>query len=998
MQSLTRILFGLLAAGSLSAQIGGGSIVGMVTDPSGAPVPNVQVTAHRTDTNEERTVATNGEGYYEFPLLAAGRYYLRAEASGFKALRGEVFTLSTGTRPRIDLALTVGAQTETIQVTDTAPLINSTTTDLGAVMSRARVDELPLNGRNFQDMVNLQAGTTSGLSRGGISFHGSTSLGTNFLLDGVDMSFGEVNGSAGFASAGGSGIINTVSIEAIEEFKSTSSADSAEFGRSGGGVLNITTRSGSNNFHGTLFEYFQNDDLNANAFFANKNGTGKTAERYNQYGGNLGGPIRHDKLFFFFNYEGDQVRRLQYIQGNVPTQLLLSEVSPAIRTVLTTMMPPATIATSNPLIGVAARNDHALNNENTFLTRLDWLISARQRLSVRDSYNDQTTTTPNLEPTMPTIYPLKLQNFAVEHTFNVSATALNEFRLGFNRVDLFRQPEGWQNIPGYITAQGISASFSNFIHFLPTTYSLSDNFTFIRGRHSIKMGLDERNVRSVRFQGGPPTYAYNTTTDLINQTPASVSLYFTTSKGMRTFNMGYFVQDDWRVSAKVQVNLGLRWEYSPPFRGGFNINSSNPFGPFISAGQPEFAPDYRNWGPHAGIAWMPDGHEHTVLRAGGAINYVQPQAIFYYDFAFINPLLTGTSTFAPGDIPAQYFTYPNAVQFQTILEGNTSQLPANFKPTRVVADYNSRTTYVGTWNVSLQREVTKTLAVQASYVGQRTVNLFGARPLNLVDPAIGQRPVANLGQINFEENAGRITYHALELSANQRLWRGLNFDAYFTLASMTGYYLPDDTVTEVANNLQDPNNIAGSSGPLGSQAKRVFRGVFSYAIPGGTHLHNRFLHGLTSGWTLRAILGWRSGIPFNVLSGNDYVGNGRSTGQRPDAVGGVDPYLDMSNTTNLMYLNPAAFSIAAVKAQKRFGNLGFDALWGPTQFTMDTGLHKSFRVTEKQSLTFRLEAFNTLNHQPFSNPVATLNNAQFGQFTGTSVAARVVQLALKYAF
>jgi hypothetical protein len=299
------------------------------------------------------------------------------------------------------------------------------------------------------------------------------------------------------------------------------------------------------------------------------------------------------------------------------------------------------------------------------------------------------------------------------------------------------------------------------------------------------------------------------------------------------------------------------------------------------------------------------------------------------------------------------------------------------------------------WNISLQHEITKTLAVQASYVGQRTVNLFGARPLNLVDPATGQRPVPTMGQINFEENAGRISYHALELSLNQRLSHGLNFDAYFTLASTKGYYMPDDTVTEVANNLQDPNNIAGSVGPLGSQARRVFRSVFSYEIPGGKHWSNRFMRGLASGWTLRSIIGWRSGIPFNLTSGNDYVGNGRSTGQRPDAVAGVDPYLADGG---LMYLNPAAFSITAVKAQKRFGNLGFDALWGPSAFTMDSGLHKTFFITERQRLTLRLESFNTLNHQPFSNPVATLNNAQFGLFTGTSVAPRVLQIALKYAF
>jgi len=986
-----------MAGCALQAQIGGGSIVGTVRDPSGAPIPNAQVTAHSQDTNEERSVTTNAEGYYEFPLLAAGHYYLRASVTGFKTLEGNVFMLDTGTRPRIDLALTVGELSEKVEVTDTAPLINSTTTDLGAVMSRSRVDELPLNGRNFQDLVNLQAGVTSGLSRGGISFHGSTALGTNMLLDGVDMSFGEVNGSASFGSAGGSGVINTVSVEAIEEFKSTGNASSAEYGRSGGGVLNVTTRSGSNNWHGTLFEYFQNDDLNANAFFANKNGTGKTAERYNQYGGNLGGPIKRDKLFFFFNYEGDQVRRLQYVQGNVPTPLFLSEMAPSISSVLSKMMPAPTQASSNPLIGISTRNDRQSNDENTFLTRVDWLISSRQRLSVRDSYNDQTTTTPSLEPTMPTIYPLKFQNVAVEHTFNVAPTTLNELRLGFDRVDLFREPEGWENIPGYITVQGISASFSNFIHFLPTTYSLSDNFTMIRGRHSIKFGLDERNVRSVRFQGGPPGYSYVTTNDLINQTPQSVSLSFTTSKGMHTTNMGYFVQDDWRLTPKFQLNLGLRWEYTPPFRGGFNVNSSDPFGPFISSTKvPEFAPDYRNWGPHLGFAWMLDHAQRTVLRAGSAVNYVQPQAIFYYDFAFISPLLSGVSTFAPGDIPAQYFIYPNAVQFQTILEGNPTLLPASIKPSRTIADYNSRTTYVGMWNVSLQRQVTRTLAVQAAYVGQRTVNLFATRPLNLVDPSIGGRPVPTMGQVNFEENAGRITHHALEISANQRLSHGLNFDAYYTQMSSQTYYMPDDTVTAVASNLQDPNNIAGSVGPLGSQAKRVFRSVFSYEIPGGKHFQNWFLRGLTGGWTLRAIVGWRSGIPFNVTSGGDFVGNGRSGGQRPDAVAGVDPYLSVG--PGLMYLNPAAFSTVAVKAQKRFGDLGFDALWGPSQFTMDTGLHKTFDITERQHLTFRLEAFNTLNHQPFGNPVAALNNVQFGLFTGTSVSPRTLQLALKYAF
>ncbi len=286
------------------------------------------------------------------------------------------------------------------------------------------------------------------------------------------------------------------------------------------------------------------------------------------------------------------------------------------------------------------------------------------------------------------------------------------------------------------------------------------------------------------------------------------------------------------------------------------------------------------------------------------------------------------------------------------------------------------------------------MAVQAAYVGQRTDKLISVRPLNLVDPATGQRPDPALGQINYEENAANMTYNALELSVNQRVWHNLSYDVYFTWASTRGYYTPDDTITFTGSGLQDPNNIAGSVGPLEGLPKKVFRSVFSYAIPGG-HFQNAFLRGVLGGWTLRGILGWRSGVPLNVVSGADYVGNGRSAGQRPDAVAGSDPYIENLNTQ--MWLNAAAFSIAGVKAQKRFGNLGFYALTGPAAFTLDSGLHKTFDITERQHVTFRLEAFNTLNHTTFGNPNTTLNNPNFGLITSAG-APRAYQLALKYEF
>jgi hypothetical protein len=982
---------------TLPAQIGGGSIVGVVKDPSGGSVAGVKVVAHHQETNEERSVTTNSEGYYEFPLLAPGHYRLSAEASGFEKLRGEIFELASGTRPRIDLDLHVGSIAETVEVKATAPLINATTNDLGVVMPRERIDELPLNGRNFQDLVELQAGVvnapgSSAGSRGGISFHGSTALGTNVLLDGVDMSFGEVNGPASFQSAGGpSTLVNTVSVEAVQQFKSTANAYSAEYGRAGGGVLNVTTRSGTNQFHGTLFEFFRNDKLNANDFFSNLNALGKTPLRWNQYGGNFGGPIRRDRMFFFINYEGARVKRQAQVTGSVPTPALLALVKPAIREVLA-LLPATFTPTTNQYIGQHIRDDRSTNRDDTFLMRMD-AIAGAHRLAVRDSYNNQDYTSPNLSPLMPTVYPMRFNNAVVEDSWMLGPTAFNELRLGFNRVDLYRSPQDYSQMPASIAVQGISTSLSNYIHFLPTTYTIADNFTLIRGAHSIKMGLELREVRSVRDQGGPPSYSYNSTTDLINDKPNSVGLSFGGSKGLRTLNTGYFVQDDWHVSKSLQLNLGLRYEYSPPLRGGFNVQGSDPFGPFIQAQQPMFAADHNDFAPRIGIVWSPGATQRTVVRAGTGISYVMPQAIFYYDMAYINPALPGVASLTAADVPAQNLLFPNILPFQQQVQANPSLLPSSFRLSRSVADYNRRDTYVGMWNLAIQRQLSDTLAVQAAYVGQRTVKLISVRPLNLVNPATGVRQDQTLGQINFEENAANISYHALELSVNQRLWHGLNYDAYFTWSKTLGYYTPDNTITFTGSGLQDPLNIRGSNGPVEGAPGKAFKNVLSYVLP-GVRLANPVLRNIAGGWTLRSIIGWRSGLPFNVTSGSDLAGNGRSSGQRPDATG-VDPYIEDHDTQQ--WLNPAAFSVTAVRAEKRFGNLGYNALIGPSAFTMDTGLHKAFTVHERQNLTLRIESFNTLNHTVFNNPTAAVNNANFGRSLGAR-SPRAYQVAVKYAF
>jgi outer membrane receptor protein involved in Fe transport len=994
---MTRLFLLSLAA---LAQIGGGSIAGYVTDPSGAVIPGVAVDAVNIATNSRSKATANAEGYYEFPLLPAGRYKLEAVHAGFQKTASTEFALNTGTRPRIDLTMALGQTTESVAVVAAAPLVNATTTDLGIVMDRAKVDQLPLNGRDFQQLVGLQAGvitnpSSSAGGRGGIEFHGSASLGNNLLLDGVDMTFGEVNGTASdeAAGAGAAGsLINTISVEAVEEFKASGSAFSAEFGRSGGGVLNITTKSGTNQFHGTLFEFFRNDKLDANSFFSNASGLAKPSLRWNQYGGNIGGPVRKDKLFFFFNYEGARVYRPVGITGNIATPALLTQLKPAIRTHFERMFPATFTPTTNPFLGFHRRNDTRRNEESTYLSRADAELG-KHRFTTRYSYNNQDFIDPNLYPTLPRVFPTRFHNAVIQDSWTIAPSLFNELRAGVNRVDLDRHELGRGAFPAWITVEGTgpNANLASYIHFITTTYTLADNLTYIRGAHTLKTGFEIREVRSARNQNGDPGSAYNSIADLIADRPFRINLTFGGGKGLRTRNYGFYLQDDWKLNRRLQLNMGVRYEYYPPLRGGFNISNSDPFGPFIKAQQPMFAADRNNWAPRMGIVWDTMGNQKLVVRAGAGVGFIPPQAIYFYDAAFIDPSLPFVANFNIADLPPGFdvsFPFPKA--FVDRVSSNPSLLPRGLILSRQVADYNARDTYAGQWNLSIQRAVTSRLAVQAAYVGSRTVKQIAPTTFNLVDPALGRRPRPDVGDVQFFANAANVSYHALQVSVNQKLAKGVQFDSYYTWSKSLAYGPADSTITFGEGNMQDPYNWRASYGPKQGDLRHRWVNTYSVALPS-----TRFAKLLFGGWTLQGIATWRSGIPVNVTSGVATYPNGRPGGQRPDLVGGVDPYVGNSDT--LVWLNRAAFDVNAPRAQRRYGNLGYNVFRGPTGFSYDAALHKRFQFAERHSMTFRFEMFNALNHKVLGTPNGNLSSPQFGTITGAS-GGRNIQLALKYTF
>lgn len=985
------------------AQIGGGTIRGFLTDASAAVIPNAQLKAVNLDTNLSSETTSNDTGYYEFPLLPAGRYYVAATHEGFRPVRSAEFTLSTGTVPRVDLTMQVGASSSSVEVTAEAPVLNVSTTDLGQVITTQKVESLPLNGRNWQSLVGLQPGTVANPSnstgqRGGIMFNGAPAWSNQLLLDGIDMTFGEIP-SAPTDQAGGAGtsLIGGTSIGAIAEVKTNSNAFSAEFGSAVSGVVNITTKSGTNSFHGEVFEFFRNDALNASDFFSNKNGLAKPPLRWNQFGGNLGGPILKDRLFFFFNYEGARVRRSSQISGNTPTDLLLSQLTPALRE-NASGLPRTYTPTSNPLLGFSVRNATTADEEDTTLSRVDY-NRGKQRLAVRYSYNWSDYRVPQFRPANFQTAPYTFYNVSAEHTITLAPNLLNEFRFGVNHNDLDRHNSTLGQLPGWFEVGSVNliGDFQSRIHYINDTYTVADNFSWIKGAQTLRFGMQAFDLDSHRVQDTGMTTYYASLADLVGDNAQYVRATFGSPKDLHSWHYGFYVQDDWRVNRSLLVNVGLRYEYFTPMKGMFNVINGDPFGPFGQKSDPMFVSNRNDWGPRLGLAWNPGGSQRLVVRAGAGISYSPIPPMFLYDFAAIDPRVPFTANIFPADTPPGYtlkFPFPQAQLVQQVTSNPGLVDALHLTLGRSAADYHAKDTSAVQWNLSVQGRLAQNDSLQVTYAGNQATHIYVPNYPNQFLPGATTRPNPALGAVNWICNCGTSNYNSLQVSYNHRFSYGLVLDAYYTWAKALSLGGVNDVNNNGLGNQQDPYNLRGSIGPQSGDIANLFVMNYSYALPvGGLIQHSATGRTVLGGWSLDGILTKRSGLPVNVLAGLDLVRNQRTQGDRPNLVSGVDPYLRQ----DLQWFNKAAFDAQTPYNQRVYGNLGFNALRGPGACTWDASLHKQFRFLERQSLTFRVEAFNVLNHVVLNNPVNTVTSPQFGLITGGS-SGRAFQLAAKYLF
>jgi hypothetical protein len=461
-----------------------------------------------------------------------------------------------------------------VTVSAEAPIVNATSTELGVVIDERKLEELPLNGRNFAQLFSLQNGYNLGgqSARGGVEINGLSSSGNSFLMDGVTMAFGELSG-IGIGAIGGTGtLINTISVDAIEEFKTSTGAVSAEFGSASGAFINVITKSGTNSYHGTAWEYFRNDAMDATDFISNKNGLHKTELRQNQFGGNLGGPILKNRLFFFFNYEGARVVRGTTVSGNVPTPLLLSEIKNPLIVQSFAVDPTSFVPTSNPLVGLSTRNATNLDTEDTTLSRVDANLW-KQRLSFRLAWNTQTVNNALLQPSYRTMYPIPFKNISVSDIFNIGNNKTMEIRYGYNHWPVARHiqstdPSQNQALYGTslatdttaINVSGLTRTFVfNVLNSDSPVHTFVDNFIWVKGSHTIKAGANITHTSSKRYQVEPIIYYYNTIADLINDKPLALQLTVgNPGRGYSFVNSGFYLTDEWKATRRLQINYGRR--------------------------------------------------------------------------------------------------------------------------------------------------------------------------------------------------------------------------------------------------------------------------------------------------------------------------------------------------------------------------------------------------------------------------------------------------------
>jgi hypothetical protein len=971
----------LVVVVSVRAQSPSATVNGLVLDPSGAVIVGADVIAVNDATGVRYSVRTNSDGIYVVTNLPPGRYRLQVAKIGFKTLVKPDIILNVQDALAINFTLPVGAASETVTVTGGAPLVNTQSGSVSTVINNDLVESLPLNGRSFNTLMQLTPGVViapaNAANQGQFSVAGQRTSANNFLVDGVSANFG-VSPEFGIGSSGtGSaqafsalgGTSSLVSVEALQEFRIETSSFAPEFGRSPGGQVVLTTRSGTDDFHGAAYEYFRNDVLDANDWFGKQAGQPRAAERHNDFGGFLGGPILKNRTFFFASYEGARLRQPNTEVVPVPSEFARTSASPAIAPFLNAYPQPDD---QTNVLGVFTANfTGSFSNPSTLnagSVRIDHTFNSR--FSVFGRYNEAPSQTAVRANTLSEVdtTEVRTRTVTVSATMALSPEISNAVRGNYSlqassfaaSVDSFGGAV--PVAPGILapTPLSLANSFVLFATFdtgayetgpsarnRSTQFNFADDFSLIRGAHQLKMGADYRAILlDVRPFENSFTYDVLDLPDLIATGQSLIAGETAQPSKFLVQSTSLYGQDIWKIAPRLTLTYGLRWELSPAPSGRGHTqlasweNVANPaqlaLAPF---GTPLWKTSYGDFAPRIGIAYSLTPNGSFVLRAGSGVFYDQASdaagdlaASFPNDIA-----ICCTSASLP---------VANAAPFLPVL---SAALPI----TGIVRGYapNLKLPRSYQWNVALEKSLGQRQAVSVTYAGQAGRSLLREEGIAAPNASLPGNFLLTLNDAHSNYNSLQVQYRR---PVSSRLQGVLNYTWSHSLDNVS-----NDVFEAISNQVISAARDYASSD---FDVRQSFSGALRYDIPSAGE--KGFAARLTKDWSVQTLVVARTGFPFNgeVLTAS--IGGAHP---RPDLVPGEPVYIANPAAGGGKSLNPAAFTVPPAGQQGTEGRNDIPG-FGLTQ--VDLSLVRKFRITERLNLQFRTDAFNVLNHPNFANPQA----------------------------
>jgi hypothetical protein len=1006
LRGLLSVLLLAVSFNAAFAQSATATLTGIVTDETGAVVAGATVVVTDLSKQVERQTTTNSDGFFIVPQLLPSRYKIRVQRTGFATAELPDVALNVGDQSSLRVQLKVAQVGETVTITE-ASLVSDAPA-VATLVNRQFVENQPLNGRSFQTLVELSPGvviTPSNLvTPGQFSVNGQRAGSNYFTVDGVSANFGSSASTTLYETAGGGvpsyssqgSTASLASVDAVQEFSIQTSTYAPEFGRQPGAQVQLVTRSGTNDFHGSLFEYLRNDKFDANNFFANANNLKRPPIRQNDFGGVLGGPVLlpriydgRNRTFFFFSYEGVRLRTpFVTVPLQVPSLAARQGATGVLRDILNAFPLPTgapLAATPNAAPYQAAFSKPSSLDAASF--RIDQNFGPKLSLFGRVNHAPSVTDERARFCAASCVARLdhKTDTYTAGATMTFGAHLSNDLRVNYSKAGV-NQSYFIDNFGGAIAPpqSSLYPSFTSgpqgyiYIEVDPSgentisdglfsdqkqrQFNIVNNLSYAAGGHALKFGVDYRRLAPTADSG---TYRRNfifpTITSLVGGVAPTASLVGIDAALNPVYqNFSAYAQDTWRTNSRLTLTYGLRYEVNPApsekdGREPVTVLTLNNPTALAPRGTRFYETTFNNFSPRVGASYQLSQKHGTVVRGGFGM---------FYDLGYNFTGTAFSATLYPNartlGLTNQMFTSPTAAVQPPAVSANPPY-PRIFAYQR-----DFKLPYTLQYNVAIEQAIGASNVVKATYVGANGRRM--GRVTTLVNPGFFTR-------IDAVTNDATSDYHGLQLQYQRRLSKGLQSLVSYTFAKSL------DIVSEESfQNRQSPTgrfDPKQDRGPSSFDLRHAFNAAISYAIP------SPFADGagkaIFGGFGLDTIIRARSATPVNVLSGRDPFGLGFTTVSRPDLVAGQPLYLNDSSFAGGKRFNPAAFDGVTPIAQGRQGTLGRNVLRGFGAKQLDVALRRDFKLVESLNLQFRLDAFNLFNHANFANPNGILTSAIFGR-------------------